>query len=121
MNYLKKLIKPLLISFLTLFLSIFFFTLLEYIGWIGNNTFKVMSILICTLGFMISGVVFGKRSSKRGWLEGVKLSFIEILILILINLSINTTNIKNVIIYSIIFIATTLGSIIGVNKNGLVK
>lgn len=119
MNYLKKIVKPLLVGFLTMLISLFLFTTLEYIGWISNNTFKVMTTLISILGFLVSGIIFGKRSSKKGWLEGLKLSLIEIFLLIILNLGLNTTDTKNIILYSFILLATTIGSIIGVNKNNL--
>ena len=67
----------------------------------------------------LSGIIFGKRSSKKGWLEGLKLSLIEIFLLIILNLGLNTTGTKNIILYSFILLATTIGSIIGVNKNNL--
>ena len=65
MNYLKKIVKPLLVGFLTMLISLFLFTTLEYIGWISNNTFKVMTTLISILGFLVSGIIFGKRSSDE--------------------------------------------------------
>lgn len=121
MNYLKKIVKSLLISFITILVFMFLFTLLEYIGWISNNTFKIIMTIINIIAFLISGLVFGKKSSKKGWFEGIKLSLIEILILIIINFSLSTTSSKNIILYLIIFLFTTVGSIIGVNKNTNIK
>ena len=117
MNYLKKVGVSLLISFIPMLLSIFLFTLLEYVGWISNNTFKIFVVIFSLFSFLISGILFGKKMNKKGWLEGIKLSIIEILIIVLANFLFSTTSIKNLIMYAVIFLGTTIGSIIGVNKS----
>lgn len=116
MNYLKKISISLGIGFSLLFVLMFLFTLLEYINFISPATKNIFFIILSLVSFLISGFVLGKKSIKKGWLEGIKLSIIEIIIFLGINLLFQNWQIKNIIFYLIVFIATTFGSMLGVTK-----
>lgn len=116
MNYLKKIGIALGFSFIIFFLSTFFFTFLQYIRWISESTLKIIITIFTILSFFLGGFIFGKKSLQKGWLEGIKLSFINILFFLLLNLLLNNFQIKNIISYAFIFFFTTVGSIVGVNR-----
>lgn len=116
MNYIKKTSVSLGVSSILFFVSTFIFTILQYLGWFSDMTLKILLTIFSIISFFIGGLIFGKKSLKKGWLEGIKLSFINIILFLLLNVLLSNFQIKNTIFYLLIFFFTTLGSIIGVNK-----
>lgn len=118
MNYLKKIGLSLLYIIGIILVSTFLITLLNYFNIISGTTLTISKILILTISLFIGGLITGKRSTKKGWLEGLKLALIFLVILILFNyLGLgNAPKIKNLLYYSIIIISCIFGSIIGINK-----
>ena len=97
MKYLKTLSKTLLFTiiffiFLTLLLTIF-------------NYFNIINYQL----------LMGKKASKNGWLEGLKISLIIIIILIIITLIINEFSPKKLTYFLILIISGIFGSILGIN------
>ena len=66
----------------------------------------------------LGGFIIGKKSSKKGWLEGLKLSLIFTIILILFNLLGlgNKIEFKNIVYYIIIIASCMFGGMLGINK-----
>lgn len=116
MNYLKKIGISLGFSFSIFFISTFIFTFLQYIDWLSPTTLKVFFTISTIIAFFIGGFIFGKKAIKKGWLEGIKLSSIIIILLVIFNLLLSNFQVQNIISYLIVFLFTTLGSIVGVNK-----
>lgn len=118
MSYLKKLgISILYIVSFILGLT-FIFTLLNYVGLFNNTTINIIKIIIPIISMFVGGFVIGKRTGKQGWLEGLKLSLIFLVILTLFNyLGLKSSiSLKVIIYYLMLMISTIFGSIIGVNK-----
>lgn len=118
MNYLKKLgISMIYILSFILGLT-FIFTLLNYIGILNNTAINIIKIIIPVISMFIGGFIIGKKTGKKGWLEGLKLSLIFLIILTLFNyLGLKSTlSLKVIIYYLILIISTMFGSIVGVNK-----
>ena len=118
MNYLKKLGIS-IIYILSFILGLtFIFTLLHYIGLLNNTTINIIKIIIPIISMFIGGFIIGKKTGKKGWLEGLKLSLIFLVILTLFNyLGLKSTlSLKVIIYYLILIISTMFGSIVGVNK-----
>lgn len=123
MNYLKK-VGISFIYILSFIIGLtFIFTLLNYIGLLNSTTINIIKVIIPIISMFIGGFIIGKRSSKKGWLEGLKLSIIFLIILSLFNyLGLKTSiSLKIFIYYLVLTISTIFGSIIGVNKNELNK
>lgn len=118
MNYFKNVGIALLYIVCTILGLTFISTLLNYINLFGNTAINIIKIIIPIISMLIGGFVIGKRKGKKGWLEGLKLSLIFLVILTLFNyLGLHhTMSIKTVIYYLILIISTIFGSIIGVNK-----
>lgn len=118
MNYLKKLSKALLTTFLSLLIGIIIITMLNYFNIIGINISNISKILIIVISIFLGGFTLGKLSIKKGYLEGLKYGFIITIIFFLLNLII-TKNIKIrlIILYIIINITSILGSMFGILKN----
>lgn len=119
MNYLKKLGKSLIYVFSILLVGIFIITLLNYIGLLNGKIFSFFEILILIISLFIGGFIIGKNSKKKGWLEGIKLSMIIIVLFFIISyLAFQTLpELKTIIYYIIILSSSIIGSMIGITKN----
>lgn len=119
MNYLKKVGVSLLYIIGIIVTLTMIMTILNYFNIISGTLLIISKILICVISLFIGGFIIGKKSSKKGWLEGFKLSIIFLLFLLLFNyLGLGSfPKLKNIIYYLIIIVSCTFGSIIGINKN----
>lgn len=118
MSYLKKVGISLIYIIGIILVSTFLITILNYFNIISGTFLTITKILICVTSMFVGGFIMGRRSSNKGWLEGIKLSLIFMVLLILFNylgLGISP-KIKNLLYYSIIIVSCILGSIIGINK-----
>lgn len=118
MNYLKKLGKAFLTTFITLIIGIVVITLLNYFNIIGINITNISKIIILGLSIFIGSFSLGKMALKKGYLEGLKFGLLITFILFFLNLII-TKNIKIrlIILYIIINITSILGSMFGILKS----
>ena len=116
MNYLKKIGISIGITFLLILLLTLMTTTLSYFEIIKGNTTALFKILIPIISIFIGGVITGKKSTQKGWLEGIKQGLIIILLMFIISLILkNKFEFKNTIYYIILIISTTRGSMIGIN------
>lgn len=120
MKYLKTLGKMTGIMILMLLIFTLLITTINYFNVIGKNWVTILEIVFPILTFFIGGFYVGKESNQNGWLEGLKLSIIFIVLMILFNyLGLrNHLELKNIIYYLILTITCIFGSIIGINKKG---
>ena len=118
MNYLKNLGISIIYILAFILGLTFIFSLINYIGLFNNTTMNIIKIIIPVLSMFIGGFVLGKRTGKKGWLEGLKLSLIFLIFSTLFNYLGLKSNIslKVGIYYLILITSTIFGSILGVNK-----
>lgn len=118
MEYLKNIGKSLLYIFSIIIISTFLITILNYFNIIGSKIVTILKILIILIAMFVGGYLIGKNSKQKGWLEGLKLSGIVIVILILFKyLGLQDKfSINHLIYYLILIISCTLGSMIGINR-----
>ena len=118
MNYLKNVGISFIYIICFLLGLTFISTLFNYINLFGNTFINVLKVIIPIISLFVGGFVIGKRTGKKGWLEGIKLSLIFLAFLTIFNyLALDSSiSLKTVIYYIILVIATTFGSRIGVNK-----
>lgn len=119
MNYLKLLGKSFLYMIIILFASTIIITLLNYINIFGNKLTTLAKIVISVISFFTGGFIMGKNSKQKGWLEGIKIGSIIIVILLLLNYIIlkQSFDLKNIVFYLILLSSSIFGSMIGINKN----
>ena len=101
----------------TYLLVIFVISLLNFC-FLSINISKYILIIANIVVFSIFSYKEGQKRPNKGYLGGIKISLIEISILIILNLIFihNPLNMKRFIYYLIITLINILTSIIGINK-----
>lgn len=117
MIYLKKILKGLIYTFSILLIGSILITLFSYLS--EGMIYKTLKILIPIVSLFIGGIIIGKNSKNKGWLEGLKFGGITIILLVLIGLIFpnNNFDIKRIIYYLILIFISTIGSMLGISKD----
>lgn len=117
MNYLKKVIRGLIISFSSFILMLSIATLLTYLNVISGGGILFFNLLIPIVSIFIGSIYLGINSNNNGWLEGLKLGSIITLIIIILNIFLYKSFMLNKLVYySIFLISSILGGSIGISK-----
>jgi len=118
MKYLKNIGISFLIMLGIIIISSLILTTLNYFDIFNKSTISIFKILIIVITYFIGGLLIGKKSIKKGWLEGLKFGLIVSIILILFNILglSQEFNLKLIFYYLILISSTILGSMIGINK-----
>lgn len=83
----------------------------------GISTSKIFTIIVSAILMLIIGFITGRSSTSKGYLNGLLLSIICVLLLVIISLIFRfQININSLIYYVIMIFATVMGSMIGINK-----
>jgi len=117
MNYIKYL-KVLIYILVPILILNTMTSLLYYFNIIGNGAINYFKLFIMAISMLIGGIYIGSHTSKKGWLEGLKIGFEVIIILFIISyLAFDQgINVKTLIYYFIILSSSMLGSMIGINR-----
>lgn len=116
MTYLKKLGRALLFVLVISTLLTFIITIFSYFNIFSDNLTKVLKLMTPIIGVFTGGIVIGRRSNKKGFVEGIKLALIIDIILIIISLISGSLNVESILFYLILLISTIFGSMIGIQK-----
>ena len=116
MKYLKKLFKCLLYTFLFFAFFSLLLTAFNYFNIINYQTVTIGKIIIPILSLGFSGLLMGKKATKNGWLEGLKISLIITIPLIIFATIIGEFSPKKLTFFLILIITGIFGSILGINK-----
>lgn len=118
MIFLRNSIKPLLSILITILVLTLIITTFNYFNLIGSKIVSILKIIIPILAFMIGGYIIGKRSLSKGWLAGLKLGLMFLIILILFNILGLNHKFKffDLIYYLILLGSSMFGSMIGINR-----
>ena len=66
---------------------------------------------------LLSGIYLGSKVKEKGYLEGIKISGIIVLLFIIVSLILKQKlNLNSFIYYFILIVSSTIGSMIGINK-----
>ena len=113
----KYLLKTLGFYAIFIILITFICSLLNLIG--VNSTFTNLIIFLFNIiMFFCLGFKNGKRVISKGYIAGIKMSLLFILLLIVINLftARNFFSISTIVYYVILMLSGIAGSMIGINK-----
>jgi putative membrane protein (TIGR04086 family) len=120
MKYLTTFGKNLGIMFICLLIGNFILTLLNYFELITGGIFSIFQIILIVLITVIGGFLIGKESKQKGWLEGLKIGLIFILIMTIINLLFIKSFSFKIILYDfILLICSMVGGILGISKKNV--
>ncbi|MCI5967803.1 MAG: TIGR04086 family membrane protein [Tenericutes bacterium] len=122
MDFLKYL-KVLIYILAPVLILNFILSLLYYFNLIGSGIINYLKLFVVTISMLIGGIYIGRRTSKNGWLEGLKVGAEVIVLFFIVSyLAFDKgINIKTIIYYFILIAASILGSMIGINKKKLNK
>jgi len=118
MKYLKNLGLSFLYIIGAILVLTFITTIFSYFNILNDKVTSIIKIIIPIIAMLIGGFYIGKRSLKKGFLEGLKLGGIFSLVLIIFNyLALNNSfKFKYMLFYIILIISSILGSMIGINR-----
>lgn len=118
MKHLKDLGFSCLYIISSILILTFIVALLSYFNIMGDKVVSIFKIIIPIVSLLIGGFYIGKRSIKKGFLEGLKIGLIfSILIAIFNYLGLgNSFKVKYLLFYLILIITSILGSMIGINR-----
>lgn len=119
MKYIKNLGLSFIYIIVSMLLITFIITFLNYFNIISDNIISIFKILIPIISLFIGGVYIGKKSNKKGYLEGIKLGLFFSIFLIIFNFLAfdDSFKLKYLLFYLIIIISGMFGSMIGINKS----
>lgn len=118
MNYIKNISISIGLIIISLIVLILFITTFSYFNILNYTTSNIFKMFIPIISLFIGGFYIGKKSQKKGWLEGLKLGLIFLVLLIIFEyLGFDDKfEIKKLLYYLIITSSSIFGSIIGINK-----
>ncbi len=111
-----KYLKTIGFEFILLIIFTLIYTILYYFNITGANLNNILKIISFIIIFLSTGVYIGRNSQKKGWIEGLKVSSITILIFLIISLIFKYSfNLKQILYYVICTILIVVGSMLGIN------
>ena len=116
MNYFKNFFKSIIYFIAISLILTLLVTIFSYFDIFNENIIKVLKLLSPIISIFIGGFTLGKKSSKNGYLEGIKIASFITIILLLFSIVFNIFKFESLIYYLILFISSILGSIIGIQK-----
>lgn len=111
-----KYLKAYLLFIIIVIISTLIFSSLSYIDIINEKINNTLSIIMLLISSIISGIYIGIKAKDKGYIEGIKIGLLNILIPTIIIIISKKINLIKIILILLIIIATTIGSIIGINK-----
>lgn len=112
----QKYVNSLIYLFGSLLVLTLVITILDYFNLVGNTFYKISMLFIPIICVCIGGFIIGKNSHAKGYLEGLKLSLILVLLFIIFGLIFKTKfDFTNIIYYIALMTASMLSSMIGIN------
>lgn len=118
MVLLLRYLKSLVFILVPLLISSIVSTIINYFDLLSNSTLKYINIILIVISMFIGGFYLGKRSDSKGWLEGIKLGLIWVILLFIVSyLGFDKgLNFKVLIYYIILVFSSMFGGVIGINK-----
>ena len=112
----KNLLKSILYFFIFVLVTNIIITFFNYFNLLNSNIINLLKFITPVLGIFGISYYLGKKSVKKGYLEGLKLGSIIILVFLIISLILKSFGLKNLVYYLILLLISTLGSMIGINR-----
>lgn len=94
-------------------------TILNYFDILNYSTIKWLKAFTMIVSMLAGGFIIGKNSSNKGYMQGLKLGIIFVIILFIFSfLGLDKSfGVKRLIYYLIITLSSMLGSMFGITKS----
>ncbi len=113
----KKYFRSILYIFGIILILLLFLTIFNYFNIITGTLFNVIKFIIPLTALFVGGFIIGKKSQKKGWINGVKLGLILVTLFVILSLIFSfKIEVKSLLYYLILIFSSMLGSVIGINK-----
>lgn len=116
----KSLIKYLKLIGLFIGIVLIFSLLLGLLNLVGLNykVTSVLNIIMMVMLFLIFGIIEGINTSKKGYISGLKIGIIFLIIMIIFNLIVfgSSFSISRIVYYIILLFSSVFGAMIGINR-----
>lgn len=116
MKSIKNILKVSLIVLLLFLTSSLLITIFNYFNILNYKVINILKIITIILSFTIGGYLIGKKATKNGWLEGIKISSLMSFLLTILTILLDKFKISYLVYISVLIISSILGSIFGINK-----
>lgn len=116
MRYLKNLLQTLAYIGIIIIISTFIITVFSYFNLFNDTIAKTIKFIIPIISVLIGGIMMGRRTNKKGIIEGLRFGIIINIIFVIISIVLGNFKGQSLIFYLIIIISTIFGSLIGVQK-----
>lgn len=116
---LKKILNALLTFFIIIIVGTLFLTLFNYFNILSPKIISILKLIIPLSAIFTSSYRLGKQSEKKGYIEGLKLGSIIIIIFLTLILLLDQFTTKSLIYYLILILTSILSSMIGINRKKL--
>lgn len=102
----------------TILILSFIINIFNYYDLIPKNIYKTILILVTALSILIGSYLLGKKTEKKGYIEGLKYSVLIIALFYIIAFLAfdKTITISSLLYYLIIVTTSCIGAMIGINK-----
>ncbi len=112
----KKILKFIGLFFLSLLIGTLIFTIIDYFHLINTKVVSILKLIYPLLSLFLTSYRLGLNSSKKGYIEGLKMGGIIIFIFTIFILLLSKYQIKTLLYDIIILLTSTLGSMVGINR-----
>lgn len=117
MEIIKKYSFRFLYTVLGIIISLLLITTLYHFNLISSNIYQILKLIILLGNILISGIILGKKTTSKGYLEGIKLGVFLIILFTLLTLLTGGDLKLKILLYDLIILITSiLGGMIGINK-----
>ena len=109
-NYLKNIGYVVLSILVSIFIKI-----------LTGNSVKIFELIILFISLFILGLLTGRKANKKGYLEGIKIGSIMVVIILLLNLIVfkNKFTLLNILYYPLLILTSMIGSMVGISKRNI--
>lgn len=105
-----------MVFFIGIIVGTMFITIMNYFNILGIKMVKGLKFILPSAMMLVSSYRLGKMSSKNGYLEGLKLSGIIVLVFAMLVLLLDKFSLRCIMYYAILMLMGVMGSMIGINR-----
>lgn len=114
-NY-KNILRSIATFMISLIIYLFIITTFAHFNLFSYKTVSLISFIFVIMLFMYCGFALGKKSNKRGYLSGLVIGIINILLILILALLFRCLpELKSLIYFMILLLSSTLGGMFGIN------